>query len=56
MFLEARAADCFSSKFVLKVNGRSLGMFQGRWFSESLDIELTERRHLQFRKVGWLGS
>src|SRR5262249_27750794 len=32
------------------------GRFQGRWFSESLDIDLTERRHLQFRKVGWLGS
>jgi len=56
MILEARAANCFSSKFVLKVNGRPFGKFQGRWFGESLDVDLTERRHLQFRKVGWLGS
>jgi len=56
MLLEARAANCFSSKFVLKVDGRPFGMFQGRWFSESLALDLTERRHLQFRKVGWLGS
>ena len=56
MLLEARAANCFSSKFVLKVDGRPFGVFQGRWFSESLEIDLTERRHLQFRKVGWLGS
>jgi len=56
MLLEAKAANCFSSKFALKVNGRMSGMFQARWFSESLDVDLTERRHLQFRKVGWLGS
>jgi hypothetical protein len=56
MLLEARAANCFSAKFVLKVDGRPFGVFHGRWFSECLDIDLTERRHLQFRKVGWLGS
>jgi hypothetical protein len=56
MLLEAQATHCFSSTFALKVNGRPLGKFQGRWFSESLDIDLTERRHLQFRKVGWLSS
>src|SRR5262249_25113118 len=56
MMLEARAANCFSSKFVLKVNGRPIGMFQRRLFGENLDVDLTERRHLQFRKVGWLGS
>lgn len=56
MMLEARAANCFSSKFVLKVDGRPIGMFQRRLFGENLDVDLTERRHLQFRKVGWLGS
>ena len=56
MLLEAKAASCFSSKFVLKANGRASGLFQGRWFSEGLAIDLTERRHLQFRKVGWLSS
>src|SRR2546421_6919042 len=56
MFLEARAAGCFSSTFVLKLDGRTLGKYEGRWFSESLDIAMIERRQLEFRKVGWLGS
>jgi hypothetical protein len=56
MLLEARAANCFSSKFVLTIDRRPLGKFEGRWFSESLDIDLLERRHLEFRKVSWLGS
>jgi hypothetical protein len=56
MILEARAAGCCSSKFVLKLHERPIGKFEGQWFSESLDIYLTERRHLQFRKLGWLGS
>jgi hypothetical protein len=56
MILEARAEGCFSSRFVLKVNRRATGKFEGRWFSESQDVYLTERRRLEFRKVGWLGS
>ncbi len=56
MILDARAANCFSSTCVLKVNERPIGKFESQWFSESLDIHLTERRHLQFRKTGWLGS
>jgi hypothetical protein len=56
MFLEARAANCFSTTFILKLEGRPLGKFDGRWFSESLDVSLLERHQLQFQKVGWLGS
>jgi hypothetical protein len=56
MLLEAEAASCFSSTFVLKVNGRPLGKFEGRWLSEGLDLALVERRRLRFEKVGWLGS
>ncbi|HEY7182664.1 MAG TPA: hypothetical protein VIC84_14645 [Blastocatellia bacterium] len=56
MLLEAKAANCFSYTFVLKVDGRPFGKFQGRWFGESFDVALTERRHLQFRKVRWLSS
>jgi hypothetical protein len=56
MLLEAKSENCFSSRFVLKVDGRPVGRFHGRWFSESLDIDLTERRHLQFRKLDWIGS
>ena len=47
MILEARAANCCSSTFVLKVDDRPVGKFEGRWFSESLDISLTGRRRLQ---------
>jgi hypothetical protein len=56
MQLEARAANCCSSKFVLKLDGRPVGKFEGRWFSEGLDISMTARRHLQLRKIGWVGS
>jgi hypothetical protein len=56
MLLEARAANCFSSTFVLKADGRPVGKFEGQWLSESLDIHLTGRRQLQFEKLGWLGS
>jgi hypothetical protein len=56
MLLEAKSVSCFSSQFVLKIDGRPLGTFQNRWFSETLGIDLSGRRHLQFRKVGWLGG
>ena len=56
MILEARAASCFSWTYVLKVNDRAIGKYEGQWFSESQTIDLTERRHLEFRKVGWLSS
>jgi hypothetical protein len=56
MLLEARAASCFSTTFLLKLEGRPLGTFEGRWFSESLDVSLLERHRLQFQKNGWMGS
>jgi hypothetical protein len=56
MHLQAHAASCFSSTFVLKLNDRAFGKVDGRWFSESLDIQLLERRHLVFRKLNWLSS
>jgi hypothetical protein len=56
MLLEARAANCFSTTFLLKLEGRPLGTFTGRWFSENLDVSLLERHQLQFQKVGWMGS
>jgi hypothetical protein len=56
MLLEALSANCFSSKFVLKVNGVAVGKYEARWFSESLDIAFMGQRHLQFRKLGWLSS
>lgn len=56
MYLEARAESCFSSTYVLKRDGRAIGKFVGRWFSESLDIQLVGRRSLQFVNTVWLGS
>jgi hypothetical protein len=56
MRLEALSANCFSSKFVLKVNAVPAGKYEARWFSESLDISFLGQRHLEFRRLGWLGS
>jgi hypothetical protein len=56
MILECRAASCFSSEFVLKINDRPLGKCTSQWFSENLDVQLTQRRRLEFRKVGWFSS
>ncbi len=56
MILEARAASCFSWTYVLKLNDRPIGKFEGQWLSESVTIDLTERRHLEFRKLSWIGS
>jgi hypothetical protein len=56
MLLEAEAANCFSSAFVLKLGGRPIGKFEGRWLSEGIDLALVERRRLRFEKAGWIGS
>src|SRR5262245_13845621 len=56
MQLEARAANCCSTTHLLKVDGRPLGTFEGRWFSENLDISLTGRLRFVLRKVGWLSN
>src|SRR5437868_11623752 len=56
MILQAEPASCFSSTFVLKLDGRPLGKFEGRWLSEGIDLALVERRRLRFEKVGWVGS
>jgi hypothetical protein len=56
MQLEGRGEDCCSSTFVLRVNGRPCGKYEGRWFSEGLDIYRMGRPCLQFQKMDWLGS
>ncbi len=56
MLLEAEAASCFSSTFVLKLDGRPVGKFEGRWLSEGIDLALVGRRRLRFEKAGWVGS
>src|SRR5262245_6134776 len=56
MILEARAENCFSSTFVIKVNGQAVGKFTGRWFGEGLDVSMLGQRRLKFEKAGWIGS
>ncbi len=56
MRLECRSPSCFSSRYVLKLDGRPHGQFSGRWFSERIDIRMTDRRNLHLKKAGWLGS
>jgi len=56
MLLQARSPSCFSSEYLLKLDGRPVGRFRGRWFSEGIDVRLTERLKLHFEKTAWLGS
>ncbi|HZZ80003.1 MAG TPA: hypothetical protein VFE62_15900, partial [Gemmataceae bacterium] len=56
MIVEARAANCFAWTYVLKAKERAVGKYQTQWFSENLIVDLTGRRHLEFRKTSWLGS
>ncbi len=56
MYLEARSPSCFSDHYVLNLDGRPHGEFCGRWFSEGVDIRLTNRRHIHLEKLSWAGS
>jgi hypothetical protein len=56
MILQAKAENCFSSTFVLKVNDKAIGKFEGRFFSEGMDVSLTGQRRFRFEKTSWLGS
>ena len=56
MLIEAEATNCLSSTFVLKIDGRPAGKFEGRWMSEGIDVALVERRRLRFEKASWIGQ
>jgi hypothetical protein len=56
MMLQAKAQNCFSSTFVLKINDKAVGKFEGRFFSEAMDVALTGQRRFKFEKTSWLGS
>ena len=56
MILEARSPNCFSRVYVLKMQGRPIGEFEGRWFSEGMDIRLIKRRRLHLEKTSMFGS
>jgi hypothetical protein len=56
MHLEAKPENCCSSIHVLKLDGRPIGKYEGRWFSESLDIQMLGRRSLQLNNLAWFGS
>lgn len=50
MQLTARSPNCFSSRYVLRLDGRPLGEFTGRWFSENLNLRLTNRRRWRLHR------
>jgi hypothetical protein len=52
MTLIARRKHCFSNQFVLLARGKPIGEFRNRWLGERIDIQLLERRHLLFERVG----
>jgi hypothetical protein len=52
MILEARAESCFSSIHLLKINGQAVGKFEGRYFSDALDLALTGLRRFKFERPG----
>ena len=56
MILEAHAANCCCTRFVLKANDHPVGWFVTGWFSGPIDIAMTQRRRLRFEPVGWNGS
>jgi len=56
MILEALSPSCVSDLYVLKLGGRSIGEYRGRWFSESVEVRLTSRRRLSLKKDGWMES
>ena len=56
MELEARAANCCSQTHVLKINGRAVSKFEGRFFSEGLDLAFTGMRRMRFEKSGFLSG
>lgn len=56
MILEARSRSCFSSHYILTLDQKTFGDYQGRWFSEGVDIRLHGQRRLHLNKSSWLGS
>ena len=56
MMLEALSPSCWSDLYILKLDGLAWGEYRGRWFSECVDIHVTERRRFRLEKAGWLGS
>lgn len=55
MILEGRPTGLLTSNMELILNGRSLGMMRGRWFSEGMDLDLGGHP-VRFEKVSWLRS
>ena len=55
MLLEGQPAGWFTTNVNLRLNGRHLGIIQGRWFSEGLDLDL-QGHPVRFEKPSWLRS
>ena len=47
---DAESTGCFPSAFVLKIDGRAAGKFEGRWMSEGIHLALVESRRLWYER------
>jgi hypothetical protein len=56
MMLEARSRSCFSSAYVLKLDGRPVGEYAGRFWTSVIDVRMVGRRRFRFDRRGWLSS
>ena len=55
MLLEARPSGWFTTNIELRLDGELLGIVQGRWLSEGLDLDLM-KLSVRFEKPSWLKS
>jgi len=56
MILTARQEHCFTSHHLLTLDGKPAGSYNGRWFSEGLDVSLLGQRSLRFQNRAFFGS
>ncbi|MEX0655749.1 MAG: hypothetical protein WD534_03245 [Phycisphaeraceae bacterium] len=54
--LQARSPHCFSSTYVLHLDGRPHGEFVGRMFGEGFNASMAGRQRLAFHRSNWIGS
>jgi hypothetical protein len=54
VILEAEAASCFTSRHVLRLDGRPIGMFASSMLAMGFNVELIGRDQLEYRQTGFL--
>ena len=54
--IQAKARNCFQQEFLVSHHGNALGHFREKFFSDSIRIDLLERRRLELQKTSIWGS